>query len=124
MAFISVVYQVVYHDMGYHYPGFMIYVMAHYAFICLVFAIVNFVKYRKVNDPALFAVKAISLVRALVAIFALQTAMLISFGGDDRENISKMNNFTGTCVYFFVGFLAVHMIVQANKSLKKLSNRT
>ena len=121
VAFISVVYQVVNHDMGYQYPGLMIYVMAYYAFFCLILAIINYVKYRKLNSPVLFAAKAISLVRALVAIFALQTAMLISFGGEERENISKMNNVTGACVCVFIGCMAVYMIVRANKNLKKLS---
>lgn len=120
-AFIGVVYQVVNQDMGYHYPGLMIYVVATYAFSSLAIAIVNLIRYRKFNSPVLSAIKAIGLTRALVAIFALQTAMLISFGGDDSEafkNLMKILTGGGVCLLIFG--MAAFMVAQANKNLKNL----
>ena len=120
-TFIGVVYQVVNHNMGYHYPGLLIYVVATYAFICLSHAIINLIKYRKLNSPVLSAAKAINLAKALVAIFALQTAMLISFGVDDSETFKLlMKTLTGGGVCIFIFGMAVFMIVKANKNLKKL----
>ena len=120
IAFAAVVYQVVRQDMGYSYPGLLIYAAATYAFSCLAASIVNLIKYRKLNNPVLSAAKAINLAKALVAIFALQTALLISFGGDDSELFkSLMKSLTGGGVCLFVFGMAVYMILRANKMLKK-----
>jgi hypothetical protein len=120
-ALVGVVYQVVNQDMGYHYPGLMIYIVATYTFACLVLAIINLVKYRKLNSPVLSAIKAISLTRALVAIFALTTAMLISFGSTDSEAFKNtMNALTGASVCLLISGIAVYMIIRANKNLRIL----
>ncbi|MCL2817746.1 MAG: hypothetical protein FWD39_05105 [Clostridiales bacterium] len=118
-ALIGVVYQIVHQNMGYHYPGLMIYAAATFAFLCLAVAIINVVKYRKLNSPVLSAIKAISLAKALVALFALQTAMLISFGGEESEAFKNiMNVLTGGGVCLFIFVMAVFMIMRANESLK------
>jgi len=120
-ALVGLVYQVVNQDMGYHYPGLLIYTVATYTFACLIIAIINIVKYRKLNSPILSAAKAISLTRALVAIFALTTAMLVSFGGTDSEPFKNtINALTGVGVCLFISGMAVYMIIRANKNLRIL----
>ena len=120
-ALIGVVYQVVHQDMGYSYPGLLIYIVATYTFYCIIISIVNVIKYRTLNSPVLSAVKAFSLAKALVAIFALQTAMLISFGIDDSEMFKNlMKSLTGGGLCLFIIGMAVFMIVRANKNLKIL----
>lgn len=120
-AFIGLVYQVVTEDMGYDYPGLLIYIMATYTFFCLIQAIVNIVKYHKLNSPVIFAVNAIRLTRALVATFALTTALLVAFGSEDSEALGKTTEaFTGAGVSIFIFGLAVYMIMHANSNLKKL----
>ena len=122
-ALTGVVYQVVNQDMGYHYPGLMVYAAATYAFFCLALAIINIVQYRKLNSPVLSAVKAIRLARALVAIFALQTAMLTAFGGDESDTFKiLMKALTGGGVCILIFGMAVYMVVRANMNLKKLQH--
>jgi len=118
---IGVVYQVVNHDMGYHYPGILIYAAAAYTFYCLTLAIINIIKYRKLNSPVLSAIKVINFSKALVAIFALMTAMLISFGAEESETFkSLMKSLTGGGVCFLIFVMAAFMVVRANKAIKKI----
>jgi hypothetical protein len=120
IALIGVVYQIVDHDIGYQYPGLLIYAVATFAFLCLTIAIINVVKYRKLNNPVLSAIKAISLTKALVAIFALQTALLNSFGNEDGEFFMRLlNSLTGGFVCLSIFAIAVLMIVRAKKKKKK-----
>ena len=122
---IGVVYQVVNHDMGYHYPGHLIYVVAAYTFYCLTLAIINIIKYRQLNSPVLSAIKVINFSKALVAIFALMTAMLVSFGIEESETFkSLMKSITGGGVSFTIFVMAVYMIIRANSKLKTLNERT
>lgn len=115
----GVVYQVIHYDMGYRYPGFMIYAAAAYAFFCLITSMINVVKYRKLNNPALSAIKAISLAKALVAMFALQTAMFASFSTDKAfERI--MNSIAGGGVCLIIFGMAVFMAARGNLAFKKI----
>ena len=121
-ALTGLVYQVVKQGMGYHYPGLMIYAAATYAFSCLMLAVINIFKYRKLNSPVLSAIKAIRLAKALVAIFALQTAMLASFGGNENETfMSLMKALTGGGVCLLIFSMALYMVFHANHQLKNLS---
>lgn len=116
-ALIGVVYQIIHNNMRYEYPGILIYVVAAYTFYCITVSIINVVKYRKLNSPVLSAQKAISLAKSLVAMFALQTAMFASFNEDIAlERI--MNLVSGSCVCFAIFFLAVWMVIRANRELK------
>jgi divalent metal cation (Fe/Co/Zn/Cd) transporter len=120
-ALTGVVYQMINQGMGYEYSGLMIYVVATYAFVCLAAAITNVIEYRKLNSPVISAVKAIRLSKALVAIYALQSAMLTSFGGNESESFKNiMNGITGSAVCLFVFGLAVYMVVRGNKNLKRI----
>jgi len=120
-ALIGVVYQVINQDMGYQYPGLLIYVVATYAFFCLAIALVNAIKHNKMNSPTLSAVKAISLAKALVAMFALQTAMFASFGGDESLHLQRvMNSVFGCCLCLVIFCIAVSMVISANKKLRML----
>jgi hypothetical protein len=115
----GVVYQMINHGRGYQYPGLMIYAAAAYAFFCLTLSIVNMSKYRKLKNPIVSASMSINFARALVAIFALQTAMFASFGGDTTF-VNIMNSVVGGCVCLVIFGMAVYMIVRANTNLKKL----
>jgi hypothetical protein len=118
-ALIGVVYQILHKNMRYEYPGLLIYAVATYTFYCITISIINVVKYRKLNNPVLSAGKAISLAKALVSMFALQTAMFASFN-DDAALERIMNLISGGCVCFFIFCIAVFMIVRANKALEEL----
>jgi len=119
-AFIPVIYQIVKHGMGYSYPGFLIYAAAAYTFYAITISIVNVVWYRKYNSPVYSAQRALNLTKALVAMFALQTAMFASFGGDIVLE-RTMNLVFGILVSCAIFAIAVMMVVRAIHELKKIS---
>ena len=119
IALIGVVYQIVNQGMGYQYPGLMIYAVATFTFYCVTMSVINVVKYRKYNNPVLSAQKAITFTKALVAMFALQTAMFASFN-DNIVLERTMNSIFGGLVCCTIFAIAVIMVIQATKNLKKL----
>jgi len=119
-SLIGVVYQIVNQNMGYIYPGLLIYAVATFAFAYITVAIANVVKYRKLNSPVISAVKSLSLAKALVAMFALQSAMFASFGGDSEILERVMNVVFGGLVCVSIFAMAVMMVVDANDKLKKI----
>ncbi|MCL2775229.1 MAG: hypothetical protein FWD71_18055 [Oscillospiraceae bacterium] len=122
VVLIVIVYQIVSQNMGFKYPGIMIYIVAAYAFYCIAISVKNVVKYRKSNDPMLSAHKVINLAKALVAMFALQTAMFASFNKTDSDELLAkiMNIIFGNFVCLIIFFMAVMMVIRANKELKTL----
>ncbi|QNM05196.1 hypothetical protein [Qiania dongpingensis] len=91
----------VYFGKAARYPGSIIYAAAGYTFYSLILAIVNIVRYRKLNNPVYSASKAVTLTAALVSVFSLQTAMLETFGGDAPWQ-KQMNLWTGSGIILLV----------------------
>lgn len=118
MALSVMIFEVVRDADWSHYRGFMIYAVAGYTFYCLIMAIVNLVKYRKLNSPVLSAAKCINLTTALVSLFSLQTALLNQFG-DNAGMEYIFNAITGTVVCIFALMIAIYMCVRSTKILKK-----
>ena len=125
LALTGVVFQIVHQNMGYEYPGLLIYIACTYTFICLSVAIGSAVKYRKLKSPVISAVKSIGIAKAAVAIFALQTAMLASFGGETTAEYKRLfNSLTGGGVCLFLVSMALFMIIRANKYLRINNSET
>ena len=118
-ALTGVVYQMIYHGRGAQYPGLFIYAAAIYAFFCLIVAIIQMIKFRKYRSPLLSAVKTINLAKALVAMFALQTAMFASFNDGDIVLERIMNSVFGGLVCCAIFAMAVMMVVKSFHELKK-----
>lgn len=120
-ALSGVVVLVVLKNEGFRYGGYLIYVMALYAFYNIITAVRNVVKYRKYNSPVMSAAKIINLAAALVSMLSLETAMLEQFGnGKNPEAFRQvMTGVTGGCVCLTVLAIAVYMIVGSAKRLKK-----
>lgn len=91
------------------YPGYVIYVVAGYAFYALINAVRNIVRYRRLEHPVYSASKAISLATALVSLFSMQTAMLAQFG-EDEGFYHLMSCLTGGGVFLLVAAVAIYMI--------------
>lgn len=105
---------------GYYYPGTLVYAIALHAFYSLTLAIVNAVRYRKLNSPVLSAAKAVNLTTALVSIFNLETAMLTQFGkGDERFRLT-MTSATAFCVCVTVLGIAIYMVISSSQKLRGL----
>ena len=120
---------------GFRYPGYFIFIFAAYTFIKFAASIVNTVKFRKLDTPVLSAAKAMNLSVAVMSIFTLQTAMLAEFASGDsiftknsveqmsQTDIDFMNTATGIAVWCTVHFIAIYMIIRANRKLKEMENK-
>lgn len=114
-------FQMIWQNRSYEYKGYIIYISALYAFYSFITAVVNVVKFSRINNAILSAAKILALAGALMSMFALQTAMFSSFGGG-AELQQLMNTITGTAVCVLTIGMAVFMIVRANICLKKSEN--
>lgn len=120
IAISVIVIIVVFDDHTISYPGFMIYAIAVYTFICLAKAIVNMVRYWHRHNPVFSAVKRIELAKTLVSIFTLQVAMLTQFGGGDYLIHRLVNSMTGGVVCTIIMVMAVLMLKGAKKDYKEM----
>ncbi len=119
MAMSGMTVQMIWQNRGYEYKGYIIYISAMYAFYCFINAVVNVVKFARINNAILSSAKILSLAGALMSMFALQTAMFSAFGGGEKLQ-RQMNTITGSAVCIIVTGMAVFMIVKSNKNLKSL----
>lgn len=110
--------QMIWQGKTYVCPGTLIYASAAYTFYCLITAIVNIIRYRKMEHPVLSAAKMLSFAGALMSTLALQTAMLTQFE-DEMINHSRMNAMTGCIVCMSVFCMAVYMIRKADLAIKE-----
>lgn len=120
VALVGITILAVKKNAGFTYPGYLIYVMAMYAFYSVITAVINLVKYRKYGSPILSAAKVINMSTALVSIFSLETAMLAEFGSESTEHFRiMMTALTGVGVSLIVLGMAVFMIVRSGILIKR-----
>lgn len=116
--------QMIWQNKGYSYPGFVIYASAAYTFYRLTMAVVRAVKNRRTPSPIFSAAGVMDLCAALMAVFALQSAMFASFGGElPPDTRLLMNILTGGAVSAAVVCLAVFMIVRGTVSLNQTNQQ-
>lgn len=118
-ALTAVTAQMVLAGRGYAYPGTLIFVMAFYAFYSVGAAVVNLVRFRRLESPVLSASKVVGLATALVSMLSLQTAMFAAFGGDFAYR-RLMNLLTGTGVCLALFLMAVLMLARTTGALRRL----
>ena len=119
LALTGVVILVVQENEGFHYAGYLIYIMAMYAFYNITAAIINVIKYRRYKSPVMSAAKVLQLAAALVSLLALETAMLAQFGSNDGEHFrAVMSGATGGGVCTIILGIAVYMIRRATKEIR------
>ena len=123
IALSGVVALVVRKNEGFEYAGYLIYVMAMYAFYNVIMAVRNVLKYRQYNSPLMSAAKVINLAAALVSMLSLETAMLAQFHDNENPEAFRqiMTGITGSCVCVLVLGMAVYMIIRSTRQLKELS---
>lgn len=118
LALAAMAVQMVVAGKGYRYPGSLIFAVALYAFYSVTIAIINLVRFRRLNSPVLSASKLLGLATALVSMLSLQTAMFASFGGEFRFQ-TLMNALTGGGVCLFILLLAIGMVAHANREISQ-----
>ena len=118
----AVVVQMVLQQRGFRYPGYLIYVMAMYAFYMVAMAIKNVIKYRKRRNPVLSAAKNICFAAALTSMLSLETAMLEAFGSaqDPTQFRLIMTAATGAGVLAIILVLAIRMMWRARTALREM----
>ncbi len=115
------VLMILYQNKGYDYNGIMIYVMAMYTFYVTAHAIVDMVKYRKMESPVMSIAKVITLASALVSMLNLETAMFAQFGSEMAlQDQRLMIILTGAGVSVAVVTMSVYMICRCSKEIKKI----
>lgn len=125
LALSGVVVLVVEKNETFQYPGYLIYVVALYAFYAVIAAAVHLVKYRKYQSPVIMASKVVGLASALVSLLSLETAMLTQFGGSGETAFRQiMVASTGAGVCAITLGTAVFMILRANRQLDQLRQNT
>ena len=77
---------------GFQYAGYLIYIMAMYAFYNIITAVMNVVKYRKYRSPVMSAAKVVSLAAALVSMLSLETAMRDTVRQHRLGNVPKYHD--------------------------------
>lgn len=118
------VLMMVYQDRGFAYHGIMIYVMALYTFYMVTHAIVNLVKYRRLESPVMTAAMAISMAAALVSLLNLETAMFAEFGDKMAKGDQQlMIMLTGGGIAILVIAMASFMIARYTKAMKEMRNK-
>ena len=94
--------------------------MAAYTFTSMTFAVVNVIKYRKYNSPAMSAAKAVSLASACGSMLTLENTMLTTFRQSDMTPQVKMLflSLSGGAISLFIIAMAIYMIIMSSKKLK------
>lgn len=98
------------------YPGYLIYAVALYTFYAVFCAVRNVVVYRKMNDPILFAGKALNLAVAAVSVYSLQSAMVAAFSRPDYPR-EVMDVCTAAGVFLVILTISAVMVRRANRAL-------
>lgn len=121
IALFGVVVLVVQKNEGFHYAGYLIYVVAMYAFYNIISAVRDVIQYRIYKSPVMSAAKAVKLAAALVSMLSLETAMLMQFNTEENPEAFRqiMTGTTGGAICAIVLAMAVFMIVKSTRQLKK-----
>lgn len=123
IALLGVVVLVMLDNEGFNYAGYLIYVVAIYAFYNITSAVRDLIKYHRYKSPVMSAAKAIQLAAALVSMLSLETAMLAQFGEESGSYFRQlMTGLTGGGVCLVVLATAGVMIIRSTRRLKHLRN--
>lgn len=120
LALSGMMFYMIYENRTVHHHEITTISMAAYTFTALTLAIVNVIRYRKYNSPAMSAAKAISLAAACVSMLTLENSMLTTFGSPDMTPNIKLLflSLSGGAVSVFIVVMAIYMIIQSNLKIK------
>ena len=108
----------IFNDISFRYAGLTIYVMAVYAFYKIIISIINLVNAKKFNDYGVQSLRNIRFIDALVSIFAIQTALIAAFNGEEDGSMHVMNAVMAAVVCLLTLGLGVYMIARSVVVLK------
>lgn len=114
----GIIILIIKHDKIINYNGFLIYLVALCDFYFIISAIINVIKHRNNNSPVIVASKCINLTVAMVSMISLEVSMIYQFGNNDSGFKMIMTSSMGFTICLINFFMAIYMIVKANKNLK------
>ena len=109
-------------NQGFDYPGLLIYVVAVHTFYKLVMSIIHIIKAKQSDSFPAQTTRNLNFTSALVSILALQTAMFHSFSKNFDATLA--NALTGSGVAIGIIVLAVIMIINGQKALKNINDKS
>ena len=123
LALALIVFFMIYWNRSFRHHMITTIAMAAYTFTSFSMAIVNVVKYKKYNSPVFSASKAISFAAACVSMLTLTSTMLTTFSDGTMDVLTQkmMLGSVGIAVSGVVVTMAIYMIVQSTKKLKKIN---
>jgi len=123
LALALIVFFMIYWNRSFRHHMITTIAMAAYTFTSFSMAIVNVVKYKKYNSPVFSASKAISFAAACVSMLTLTATMLTTFSDGTMDVLTQkmMLGSVGIAVSGVVVTMAIYMIVQSTKKLKKIN---
>ncbi len=117
----TIVFFMVRFGRGYEYPGFLIYVMAMYAFYEVITATIGVVRAHKYNSPVFSADRVVTLAAAMVTMLSLESAMLTQFGStEDAWMQGILISVTGAVICMLSAAMAIWLIVSATIQIKQI----
>lgn len=108
---------------GFTYAGNLIYAMAAWTFYTLISCVARFVRVWRSEGAGLFlsSAYAVRLAEALVSLFALEVAMLTTFGTPEQDGFNMvMINCTGVAILVIVVLTGAGLIRRAERALREL----
>lgn len=118
LILIQIIILIIRQDQIIDYNGFLIYLVALYDFYLIISAIINVFKYRKNHSPVIASSKCINLTVAMISMVSLEVAMVYQFGNNDSNFKLIMTTSMGFAICLINSFMAIYMILKANKNLK------
>lgn len=86
-------------------------------------AIINYIKWRKLEDPLISASKALSIACALVSVYSLQTAAIGLFAATSASRIlSFLNIATPVVIFLIIASISLFIILRVNWVLKAIGS--
>lgn len=114
------IFQMIWQNRAFEYPGPIVYAIAFYTFYRVVWAFIDLIKHGNSTDPIQNAAKNVNLSVALVSLFVLQTTLLAKFGSERSGFRRGINIMSGLILLLGVFVIAVRMIRFGNKEIKNL----
>ena len=99
-----------------HYPGYLIYGVALYAFCKIIAAVYNMTKAVRYHAPVLLSMKSIGLVDAMVSILMLEIALIDTFGDIHTNWARSMMTASGSAAWVIAGLVGIRGIRWYNES--------
>ena len=116
---------VVCNRLGYR-PTYAVHMFVVVALFCVynvTNAIINYIKWRKLEDPLISASKALSIACALVSVYSLQTAAIGLFARTSASRILGFLNYaTPVVIFLIIGSISLFIILRVNWVLKAIGS--